>query len=57
MNLSGTSAQVACRHARVFARHRTVTALEHARALRDGRRPQDSVVEVRPLERYDALIA
>ena len=29
--------KVACRHARVFARHRTITALEHARALRAGR--------------------
>ena len=29
--------ELACRHARVFARHRTITALEHARALRDGR--------------------
>jgi hypothetical protein len=31
--------EVACRHARVFARHRTITALEHARARRSGRRP------------------
>jgi hypothetical protein len=30
--------EIACRHARVFARHRTLTALEHARALRAGRR-------------------
>ncbi len=29
--------ELACRHARVFARHRTITALEHARALQ--RRP------------------
>jgi transposase len=29
--------ELACRHARVFARHRTVTALEHARALRTTR--------------------
>ena len=49
--------EVACRHVRVFAKYRTVTALEHARALRDGRRSQEAVVEVRPLERYDALIA
>lgn len=49
--------ELACRHARVFARHRTITALEHARALRDGRRPQEAQVEVRPLARYDALIA
>jgi transposase len=50
--------ELACRHARVFARHRTVTALEHARALRAGRRaPADTPVELRPLARYDALIA
>ena len=49
--------ELACRHARVFARHRTVTALEHARALRAGRRPAETAVEVRPLARYDALIA
>jgi hypothetical protein len=50
--------EVACRHARVFARHRTITALEHARALKAGRRGcAESPVEVRPLARYDALIA
>ena len=49
--------EVACAHARVFARHRTITALEHARALRDGRAPAQTPVEVRPLARYDALIA
>jgi hypothetical protein len=51
--------ELACRHGRVFARHRTITALEHARALRAGR-PEVSAqtrVEVRPLARYDALIA
>jgi transposase len=49
--------EVACRHARVFARHRTITALAHARALRGARQPADAPVEVRPLARYDALIA
>jgi transposase len=51
--------EVACRHQRVFARHRTITALEHARALRTARggRPVETPVEVRPLARYDALIA
>jgi transposase len=49
--------KLACRHARVFARHRTITALEHARKLRDGRQPVETPVEVRPLARYDALIA
>ncbi len=50
--------ELACRHQRVFARHRTITALEHARALKDARRqPEEQPVEVRPLARYDALIA
>jgi transposase len=49
--------ELAARHARVFAKHRTITAIDHARAHRDRRRPQDEVVEVRPLARYDALIA
>lgn len=48
--------EVACRHARVFAKHRTVTALEHARALKAGRQAE-AAVEVRPLALYDALIA
>jgi hypothetical protein len=42
----------------VFAKHRTITAIDHARAQRDSRRrPRDEMVEVRPLARYDALIA
>ncbi len=49
--------EIACRHARSFARHRTITALEHARSLREGRKPAETQVEVRPLARYDALIA
>jgi transposase len=52
--------ELACCHRRVFARHRTLTALEHARALRAGhhdRRAGDDEVEVRPLARYDRLIA
>ncbi len=50
--------EVACRHTRVFARHRTITALEHARVLKAGRAvPAEAPVEVRPLARYDALIA
>ncbi len=43
--------------ARSFARHRTITALEHARALRASatqRRDASRSVEVRPLARYDA---
>ena len=50
--------EIACQHSRVFARHQTITALDHARALRDGRRaPAEPAVEVRPLAHYDALIA
>jgi transposase len=51
--------EVACRHPRSFARHRTVTAIEHARALKAQReeRRGEPIVEVRALERYDALIA
>jgi hypothetical protein len=49
--------EIACEHQRSFARHRTITALEHARVLRDGRQPTQTPVEVRPLARYDQLIA
>jgi transposase len=51
--------ELACRHQRSFARHRTITALEHARTLKAQRRDQraEPDVEVRPLARYDALIA
>lgn len=49
--------ELACRHRRTFARHRTITALEHARALRELRgAPPEPEVELRPLARYDALI-
>ena len=49
--------ELACRHQRSFARHRTLTALEHARALRERRSaPREPEVETRPLARYDALI-
>jgi hypothetical protein len=40
-----------------FARHRTITDRAHARALRGGRVTVEPVVEIRPLARYDALIA
>jgi transposase len=51
--------ELACRHERSFAKNRTVTALEHARALRRrrGERDDEVVVEQRPLAVYDALIA
>lgn len=49
--------ELVCRHRRSFARHRTITALEHARALRELRgAPPEPDVETRPLARYDALI-
>ena len=54
------SGEVACRHQRSFARHRTITALEHARALRDQRQERRDVepeVEIRSLAVYDQLIA
>jgi Mu transposase, C-terminal domain len=49
--------ELARRHARSFARDRTITALEHAHALRElrGASPEPEV-EQRPLARYDALI-
>jgi hypothetical protein len=53
------SGELACRHERCFAKNRTITALEHARALRQRRRePEpDLVVEQRALAVYDGLIA
>jgi transposase len=51
--------ELAARHQRSFARNRTITALEHARALRERRgEPEPGVVvEERPLAVYDRLIA
>ena len=50
--------ELCARHPRSFAGHRTITALDHARALRDlrGERRAELEVETRPLERYDRLI-
>ena len=49
--------ELVCRHQRSFARHRTITTLEHARVLRELRgAPPEPKVETRPLERYDRLI-
>jgi transposase len=50
--------ELACSHERCFAKNRTITALEHARALRErsGERKEISV-EQRPLAVYDGLIA
>ena len=50
--------ELACRHERVFAKNQTITALEHARTLRERRDRRDEiVVEQRPLSVYDELIA
>lgn len=51
--------ELGCRHERSFAKHRTITALEHARALRCTRREASPglEVEVRSLAAYDRLIA
>jgi hypothetical protein len=50
--------ELAARHVRVFARHRTITAIEHARKLRERHgKPTEPVVETRPLAAYDRLIA
>jgi transposase len=53
--------ELACRHARSFAKHRTITALEHARTLKHQRHERrgsaEPTVEVRSLSSYDALIA
>jgi transposase len=53
------SGELACRHERSFAKNRTITALEHARALKErrGERQREIVVEQRPLAVYDQLIA
>jgi hypothetical protein len=50
--------ELACRHERCFAKNKTITALEHARALRERRgRREEIVVEQRPLAVYDRVIA
>jgi len=51
--------ELAARHERSFAKHRTITALEHARALRDRRSGQDGelLFEERPLARYELISA
>ncbi|MCA1698825.1 MAG: IS21 family transposase, partial [Actinobacteria bacterium] len=57
------SGEIACRHTRSFAKHRTITALEHARTLKTQRGERrgddrgDVDVEVRSLALYDELIA
>ncbi|MCA1701055.1 MAG: DDE-type integrase/transposase/recombinase, partial [Actinobacteria bacterium] len=50
--------EIACQHQRSFAKHRTITALEHARVLKAHRGDvAEQAVEIRSLARYDALIA
>ena len=52
--------ELAARHERCFAKNKTITALEHARALRERRgKPgvDELIVEQRPLSVYDQLIA
>ena len=53
--------ELACRHPRSFARHRTITALEHARGLKQQRHERqgraEPAVELRSLAVYDRLIA
>jgi hypothetical protein len=50
--------ELACRHQRSFAKNRTITALEHARTLRERRGERKEIkVEERPLAIYDGLIA
>jgi len=51
--------ELACRHERSFAKGRVITALEHARTLRErrGERHREVTVEQRPLAVYDELIA
>jgi transposase len=57
------SGELACRHERSFAKHRTITALEHARTLkrRRGRAENEPdaepLVQQRSLSVYDQLIA
>jgi transposase len=50
---------LACSHERQFAKNRTITALEHARALRErhDESEREPLVEQRPLAVYDRLIA
>ena len=50
--------ELACRHERSFAKNRTITALEHARTLKERRGEHKEIsVEERPLAVYDGLIA
>jgi transposase len=51
------SGEQVARHRRSYARHRTISDLEHLRLLKSRRPgPAEPEVEQRPLARYDALI-
>jgi hypothetical protein len=49
--------ELACSHERSFAKNRTITLLERARALRPDDTESEPLVEQRPLAVYDRLIA
>ncbi len=57
--VASDTGELACRHERSFAKHRTFTALEHARKLRQrrGDRGDELLVEQRSLAVYDQLLA
>jgi len=60
MAVARDSGELAAQHERCFAKNKTITALEHARTLRERRGQPDVeelVVEQRPLSVYDQLIA
>jgi hypothetical protein len=59
MSVALDTGELVCRHERCFARNRTITAIEHARTLRERRgQPHiEELVEKRSLEVYDQLIA
>jgi hypothetical protein len=52
------SGELGCQHERSFTKHRTITALEHTRTLKQRRGEREQVVvQQRPLAVYDQLIA
>ena len=53
------SGELVARHERCYRRHQTITAAEHRDQLAEQRRSNTggAAVEVRPLERYDRLVA
>jgi transposase len=55
--ISLDSGELVCRHRRSFAAHLTITDPAHERLLRGEPKASEPEVEIRPLERYDRLIA